>query len=87
MNYCFIYPASIAYSQSSESEAEEPTEDTNQEKEAKSKDVKSKKNVNEFVDDGDDRYILHVAIYPRYNLFILLHYLFVYLYFWSLIWI
>ena len=59
----FIFHAYIACSISSESEEEqEPTPDTKQES-----DVKAKKNVNESVDDGDDRYILHVAVYTRYK--------------------
>ena len=63
--FCFIFHAYIACSKSSESEEENEVEDTKQEQE-----VKAKKNVNEFVDDGDDRYILHVAIYTRYNFYI-----------------
>ena len=29
--------------------------------------MKAKKNVNESVDEGDDRYILHLGIYTRYK--------------------
>lgn len=56
----FILHAYIACSTSSESEEEPEMTDTKQDQ-----DVKTKKNVNEFVDDGDDRYILHVAVYPQ----------------------
>lgn len=71
----FIFHAYIACSISSESDEEqEPTPDTKQES-----DVRAKKNVNEFVDDGDDRYILHVAIYTRYKTL----YIYVYLQMYS----